>query len=133
MQIDSKIAPFLMFEGKAEDAMNFYQSLFPGSSVESIERWGEGDQGKTGSIKSAELSLAGLLIRLFDSPINHAFQFTPSISFFVKCESEEEIERLNEALSEDGMTLMPLDSYDFSQRFAWVQDRFGVSWQLDLA
>lgn len=133
MQIDSKIAPFLMFEGKAEDAMNFYQSLFPGSSVESIERWGEGDQGKTGSIKSAELSIAGLLIRFFDSPINHAFQFTPSISFFVKCESEEEIERLNEALSEDGMTLMPLDSYDFSQRFAWVQDRFGVSWQLDLA
>ena len=98
MKIDTKISPFLMFEGNAEAAMNFYQSLFPGSFVESIERWSEGDQGKSGSIKSAELSLAGLLIRFFDSPINHAFNFTPSISFFVNCESEDEIERLTEAI-----------------------------------
>ena len=101
--------------------------------MESIERWGEGEQGKTGSIKSAELSLAGLLIRFFDSPINHAFDFTPSISFFVNCDSQDEIDRLTTALSEDGMTLMPLDKYDFGKLFAWVQDRFGISWQLSLA
>ena len=71
-------------------------------------------------------------MRCMDSSVNHAFTFTPSISLFVKCESQVEIERLTEALSSEGMTLMSLDSYEFSRRFAWVQDRFGISWQLDL-
>jgi predicted 3-demethylubiquinone-9 3-methyltransferase (glyoxalase superfamily) len=64
--------------------------------------------------------------------VKHAFTFTPAFSFFVDCESEEELKRLYAALSADGATLMPLGNYGFSRQFAWVNDRFGVSWQLNL-
>jgi predicted 3-demethylubiquinone-9 3-methyltransferase (glyoxalase superfamily) len=65
-----------------------------------------------------------------DSPDVHAFGFTPAISMFVYCDSADEVDRLYEALSTDGQALMPVGSYPFAERFAWVSDRFGVSWQL---
>lgn len=65
-----------------------------------------------------------------DSPIKHEFTFTPAISLFVTCETESEIDELFEKLSQGGGVLMPLDSYPFSKKFAWVADRYGVSWQL---
>ena len=68
-----------------------------------------------------------------DSAAPHAFTFTPAMSLFVECESEEEIRRLYSALSNAGQVLMPLDDYGFSKQFGWVNDRFGVSWQLNLA
>jgi len=67
-----------------------------------------------------------------DSNIKHDFTFTPSVSLFVTCETEEEIDRLFAGLSEGGQVLMPLAQYPFSPKFAWVQDRFGLSWQLSL-
>jgi predicted 3-demethylubiquinone-9 3-methyltransferase (glyoxalase superfamily) len=67
-----------------------------------------------------------------DSPMHHNFTFTPAFSFFMDCESEEEVRRLSAALSEGGNVLMPLDNYGFSRLFTWVSDRFGVSWQLNL-
>jgi predicted 3-demethylubiquinone-9 3-methyltransferase (glyoxalase superfamily) len=67
-----------------------------------------------------------------DSPVKHAFDFTPSLSFFVDCTSDEEQRRLFAELSDGGAVMMPLDDYGFSKRFAWVADRFGVSWQLNL-
>jgi predicted 3-demethylubiquinone-9 3-methyltransferase (glyoxalase superfamily) len=68
-----------------------------------------------------------------DSPAKQNFTFTPASSLFVDCESEEDIRRLSSALGEGGQTLMPLDSYGFGRLFAWVSDRYGVSWQLNLA
>jgi len=68
----------------------------------------------------------------FDSPAPHNFTFTPAISLFVTCETEEELGRLYAALLEDGEVAMPLGEYGFSRRFGWVVDRFGVSWQLNL-
>jgi len=62
--------------------------------------------------------------------IKHEFTFTPSMSLFVACETEAEIEDLFEKLSQGGKVLMPLESYPFSPKFGWVNDRFGVSWQL---
>lgn len=67
-----------------------------------------------------------------DSAAQHQFNFTPSMSLFVGCETEEELDLLFGALSEAGQVLMPLDDYGFSRRFAWVNDRFGASWQLNL-
>ena len=78
------------------------------------------------------MSLRGQTVLVSDSYISHDFTFTPSVSLFVTCEDEVELERLVADLGEDGKTLMPLDNYGFSQRFAWVVDRFGVSWQLNL-
>ena len=122
-----------MFEGVAEQAMTFYLSLFADAALVSIERYGPGQPGKEGSIKRAEFRLGHHALACIDSPVPHAFTFTPSASLFVECESEDEQERLFGALSSDGNVLMPLGDYGFSQRFGWVADRFGVSWQLNLA
>jgi predicted 3-demethylubiquinone-9 3-methyltransferase (glyoxalase superfamily) len=65
--------------------------------------------------------------------VKHAFTFTPSISVFVECESEAELEAVFSRLAAGGSVLMPLDNYGFSTRFGWVKDRFGVSWQMNLA
>jgi predicted 3-demethylubiquinone-9 3-methyltransferase (glyoxalase superfamily) len=124
------ISPFLMFEGAAEAAMNFYVSLFPGSSIQSIARFGPEGPGKEGSVMTGILSLNGQTIMFLDSPVKHAFTFTPAISLFVECQSVEELDRLFAVLSDGGQVLMPLEAYPFAQRFGWTNDRFGVSWQL---
>lgn len=81
----------------------------------------------------ALFSLAGQDFMCIDSPIRHGFTFTPATSLYVSCQSEAEIDTLFEKLAEGGMVLMPLGEYPFSKRYAWVKDRFGVSWQLSLA
>jgi predicted 3-demethylubiquinone-9 3-methyltransferase (glyoxalase superfamily) len=130
---DVRVHPFLMFQGgTAEAAMNFYVSLFTGSRIVDIVRFGPGEPGAEGSIKTGRIAIGGQTVMCFDSPVQHAFTFTPSISLFVDCESEAEIERLNEALLDGGEALMPIGEYGFSTRFAWIKDRFGVSWQLNL-
>jgi predicted 3-demethylubiquinone-9 3-methyltransferase (glyoxalase superfamily) len=132
MTVKDKVRPFLLFQGQAEEAMNFYVSLFPGSQIGPVVRYGPGDAGAEGSVKSASFDLNGLSVLCTDSVVKHEFGFTPAISFFVVCDSAEEIERLAGALSERGSTFMPLGSYGFSRQFAWVSDRYGVSWQLTL-
>lgn len=129
----TKIKPFLMFEGRAEEAMTFYVAQFPGSRIIDIERYGPGQAGKEGSVFRATFSVAGQTVMCIDSPAKHAFTFTPSFSFFVECESDAEIERHAAVMSESGNVLMPLDNYGFSRRFVWLVDRFGVSWQFNLA
>lgn len=128
----SKITPFLMFEGAAEAAMDFYVSLFPGSRIYEITRYGADGPGKEGSVIRATFILGDQRVMCIDSPAQHAFTFTPSFSFFVDCETEEDLQRLIDALSQGGAFLMPPDNYGFSRRFAWLNDRFGVSWQLNL-
>lgn len=127
-----KITPFLMFEGQAEAALDFYVGLIPGAQVKRLERYGRGEPGKEGQVRVAFFSLAGQEFICIDSSVHHEFSFTPSISLFVDCADEAEIERLFAALSEGGVVHMPLDNYGLSLRFGWVDDRFGVSWQLNL-
>ena len=79
----------------------------------------------------ARLALPGLEIMANDSPPVHDFDFTPSTSTFLTVESAETVDALAVALSPGGKLLMPADDYGFSRRFAWVQDRFGVSWQIN--
>lgn len=130
--MNEKIRPFLMFTGKAEEALNFYVSLFPDSKVLELTRYGPGQAGAEGTVMKASFSLAGQTVLCTDSPPVHAFTFTPSFSFFVECQSEAEIRRLAEALSAGGSVQMPLNDYGFSRQFTWVTDRYGVSWQLNL-
>ena len=129
----TKVRPFLMFQGHAEQAMHFYVSLFPGAALGEIVRYGAGEAGPEGSVKTASFSIADQTILCIDSPIKHAFTFTPAFSLFVECASEEEIRLVASALADGGGELMPLGSYGFSRLFTWVNDRFGVSWQLNLA
>ena len=88
--------------------------------------------GVEGSIKQAAFTVGGEEILCSDSTVKHDFTFTPAISLLVECGSEQEIGRLCSALSEQGQTFMPLGNYGFSRQFAWVSDRFGVAWQLNL-
>ncbi len=126
------VTPFLMFEGTAEAAANLYVSIFRDSSIESIERYGPGEDGAEGSVKQCHFILAGLPLRCFDSPVKHAFTFTPSVSLFVDCESEAELDAAFAKLSANGTVMMAPDNYGFSSKFTWVSDQFGVSWQLNL-
>lgn len=126
------VTPFLMFEGTAEAAANLYVSLFRGSAIKKLERYGPGENGVEGSVKQCELVVAGLPLRCFDSHLKHGFTFTPSVSLFVDCESEAELDAVFAQLSAGGSVLMPPDNYGFSAKFTWVSDRFGVSWQLNL-
>ena len=128
-----RISPFLMFQGSAEEAMRFYVGLFARSEVRSVERYGADGPGAEGSVKRADFTLAGQEVICIDSPVQHAFTFTPSMSLFVECESEAELQKAFDALSAGGAVLMPLNNYGFSQKFGWVNDRYGVSWQLNLA
>lgn len=130
--METSVAPFLMFEGKAEEAMNFYVSVIPDSRILDIQRYGVEGPGAEGSVMRASFSLAGLTVMCIDSPVSHGFTFTPASSLFVTCSSKAEIDRIAGALGEGGQALMPLDDYGFSRRFTWLNDRYGVSWQLNL-
>lgn len=125
------VTTFLMFEGRAQEAMNLYVSLFQGQVVR-VDKYGPGEPGKEGSIRKADFVVAGHRLACIDSPVPHGFTFTPAVSLFVDCVDESEFERAFATLSEGGAVLMPPNNYGFSTRFAWLNDRFGVSWQLNL-
>jgi predicted 3-demethylubiquinone-9 3-methyltransferase (glyoxalase superfamily) len=128
----SKVTPFLMFQGNAEEAMNYYTSLIKESEITSITRYGANESGEEGSVIQATFSLKGQEFMCIDSNVKHEFTFTPSFSMFITCDTEEEINRLYEGLLEGGQALMPLGDYSFSKKFGWINDRFGVSWQVNL-
>lgn len=125
----TRIRPFLMFQGgTAAAAIELYLAAFPGATVVSSTPHPDPPAG----IMLAELDLAGLRVLVSDSAVTHGFDFTPSSSLFVDVADRGELERLVAELGEGGATLMPLGEYGFSTAFAWVNDRFGVSWQLNL-
>lgn len=128
-----KVTPFLMFQdGKAEEAMNYYLSIIEDSKITSIVRYGANESGDEGTVMQATFSLKGQEFMCIDSNLKHQFTFTPSFSIFVTCDTEEEINNVYQKLIEGGQALMPIGDYGFSQRFGWLNDRFGVSWQLNL-
>ena len=113
-----KITPFLWFDGRAEEAMNFYISIFKNSKCVSVSRYGDAGPGPKGSVMTATFQLEGQeFVALNGGP---HFTFTPAISFFVHCETQEEVDELWEKLSVGGKT----------NQCGWLQDKFGVSWQI---
>lgn len=113
-----KITPFLWFDGKAEEAANFYTSIFKDSKIENIKRYGQAGPGEEGSVMYVSFEINGQeLIAFNGGPI---FSFTPAISLFVNCTSQEEIDDYWEKLSEGGQT----------ERCGWLKDKYGLSWQI---
>ena len=133
MADDQKIATMLMFTGRAEEAIGFYTGLFDDSSVEFIQHYGPEYPGPEGRVVHSRFKLKGQPFLAMDSHVEQSFTFTPSTSLFVTCPSAPEVDRLCAALSEDGSVMMELGAYPFATRYAWVQDRYGVSWQLMFA
>jgi len=126
-----KIVPFLWFDGRSEEAANFYTSLFKNSKIKRINRYGEAGPGLKRTVMSVTFELEGQKFYALNG--GPEFTFTPAISFFVNCDTKEEMDRLWKKLSEGGMVLMELNKYSFSEKFGWTIDQFGVSWQLNLA
>ena len=126
------LAPFLMFTGSAEEALQLYVSIVPNSRIISLVYWNENETGQVGKVKLAEVDLAGVRVKASDSLPVHKFTFTPSLSLFVSCEIRGEFDSIVEKLGEGGSMLMPPNDYGFSKRFCWLNDRFGVSWQVNL-
>src|SRR6266487_2867087 len=113
-----KITPFLWFDGKAEEAMNFYISIFKNSKIVSVTRYGEAGPGSKGTVMTATFQLDGQeFIALNGGP---QFKFTEAISFVVNCETQEEVDEFWETLSEGGE----------KSRCGWLKDKFGLSWQV---
>lgn len=128
-----QIATFLTFQqNNAEEAMNFYIALFENSKIVDLKRWGPEGPGREGTIMHATFHLNGKTYMCSDSPPIHDWGFTPAVSNYVECEDERELDLLFAKLSEHGNVMMPLNNYGFSQKFGFVEDQFGVSWQLNL-
>ena len=113
-----KIVPFLWFDGKAEEAMNFYVSIFKNSRIVSVTRYGKAGPGPDGTVMSATFQLEGQeFYALNGGPM---FTFSPAISLFVSCETQQEVDELWTKLSEGGE----------KQKCGWLQDKYGLSWQI---
>ena len=119
----TRVSTHLMFQGKASDALAFYASVFSDFQTIKREDYGVDDAGPEGTVKLAIISFHGAILQVIDSPIPHDFDFTPSMSLFVDCEDEAELEEYFMALSDGGEVMMPLNNYGFSQRFGWCRDR----------
>ena len=111
-----KIVPHLWFDRDGAAAAELYTSLFPDSSIKSSSTI---ENTPSGTVETLSISLA-----------SQEFEFTPAVSLLVACESKAEVDRLWGALREGGSELMSLDAYPFSERYAWINDRFGLSWQI---
>ncbi len=139
-----KTTTFLTFVGnqcgKAEEAINFYTSIFPNSKIERIIKYSQGEPGGAPElVKFGVFTLNGVKYLVSENNYKHAWSFTPGVSIFVECDSEEEVQRLFDQLSSNGgQVMVPLDNYGsseygFGKKFGWCEDKYGVSWQLNLS
>jgi len=113
-----KITPFLWFDNQAEEAVNFYTSIFKNSKIGSTSRYGEAGPRQVGSVMVMEFEIEGqIFTALNGGPI---FKFTPAISFFVNCTSQEEVDYYWEKLSQGGE----------KSQCGWLEDKYGISWQI---
>ena len=138
-----KITTFLTFVGeqcgKAEEAIQFYVSIFPNSEIKSITKYAEGEPGGTSElIKYGKFTLNGLDYMVSESNYNHAWSFSPGVSQFISSDSESTLKSIFKHLSENGGKVMiPLDNYEsdnygFGKLFGWCEDKYGISWQFNL-
>ncbi|CAI0737295.1 VOC family protein [Serratia entomophila] len=127
----SQVSTFVMFQGAAGQAIDLYSELFERFRVQQVQHYDATPDGKR-LIKHAAIDFDRQNLVFIDSPISHDFGFTPAVSLFVNLANEAELERVFARLAEGGKVLMPLDDYGFSARFGWLNDRFGLSWQLNV-
>lgn len=127
------ITPSLTFEGRAEEAMKYYEETFKDAEIRMIRKYDDSDPELEGKVMQGAIMIQDQLIMMMDSSVPHEFTFTPSMSFYIECSTPQEIELYYRKLKKQGAIHMPLDEYGFSRQFAWLQDQFGVTWQLNLS
>ncbi|TVT27814.1 VOC family protein [Salinicoccus cyprini] len=125
--------PFLTFQGRAEEALGYYTETFKDAEVLLLQKYDAGTPELEGKVVQGAIRIHDQLIRVMDSQVPQESTFTPSMSFFIECETFQEMEMYYRKLKTRGAIHMPLDDYGFSRQFAWIQDQFGVTWQLNLS
>jgi predicted 3-demethylubiquinone-9 3-methyltransferase (glyoxalase superfamily) len=141
--LTQKLSIFLSFQGNAEEAMSFYTSVFEDAEVVGVIRARAEDTGwRDGTLQYGVFKIAGQQVicinapppdsRMYDIAPWHDFAFNPAISIYVERGSKEDFDSLYEALIEGGEVYMPADNYGWSPKFAWVNDRYGISWRINL-
>jgi predicted 3-demethylubiquinone-9 3-methyltransferase (glyoxalase superfamily) len=125
-----RVRTFVMFTGQADAALALWRQALPVIVVHHVSRHAEGDIA--GQVLLAEIDIAGHGVMLHDSPPIHDFQLTPAVSFFIDVTGPQDLDDAFAVFAADGVVRMPPDNYGFSRRFAWVEDRYGVNWQLNL-
>jgi predicted 3-demethylubiquinone-9 3-methyltransferase (glyoxalase superfamily) len=124
----------LWFDSQAEEAAKFYTSVFPESKIGDVVRYGkegfEIHKRPEGSVMLVEFELCGEKFAAING--GPLFTFNPSISYFVMCETEEEADRTWNVLLQGGNVMMPYQKYDWSEKYGWLSDRYGLSWQISL-
>ncbi|WP_346827433.1 VOC family protein [Serratia inhibens] len=128
----SQVATFVMFQGDARQAIDLYSELFGSFKVQQLLHYYDETPDGQRRIKHASIDFDRQNLVFIDSPVSHDFSFTPAVSLHVNLATEAELERIFARLAEGGEVLMPLDDYGFSARFGWLNDRFGLSWQLNV-
>lgn len=129
-----KITPFLWFDNNAEDAANFYTSLFDNSKIINVTRYDEAGAKASGQKAGSAMTVAFKLEGQNFTVLNGGphFKLNQSTSFFVYCESDPKIEKIYNKLADGGSVIFPLDKYDWSPKYVWIKDKFGLSWQLNV-
>lgn len=126
------VATYLLFQGDAEAALNLYKQTFRDIEVNQIHRYPSDSGEMAGKLLPTRVRIGDHQLMLADTPNPHEFTFTPSTSIYINFESEEELIEVHDMLCDGGDVLMPLDDYGFSEQYAWINDPYGVSWQLNL-
>lgn len=116
---NQKVIPFLWYDGQAEEAIKFYTSTFPNSQILQIKKWGEGSPFPSNWVMQGSIIINGLHVYLFDA--GPQFKFNESVSFFVTCQTQAEIDHYWNTLSSNGGS---------TSQCGWVKDKFGLSWQV---
>lgn len=119
--------PFLTFEENAFEALEYYKHVFHQFEILQLVNY-----PKSNKIQQAIVQIGNMHIMMRDSDVPSKFSFTPSMAIYIECDDLNEIEILYRKLKKKGAIHIPLDDYNISKRYAWIQDQFGVSWQLNL-
>src|SRR5262245_55863959 len=120
-----KISPFLWYDKEAGEAAKFYTSIFEDSSIQNRSVLHD---TPSGDVEVLRINLMGYELSMMSA--GPLFKFTPAISLLVGCKTPQKVDEIWEKLSQGGNALMPLGQYPFSERYGWLQDRFGLSWQI---
>ena len=122
------VRPFITVEKIAQDVLDFYDTVFPDFSLLSLKHHAEPHNEL---VMLATFSIGTQEIMISDSFVSHEWNITPGISFFMEADSEQQLQSLADKLSDNGKVHMPAGNYGFSTLFAWVEDQFGINWQLN--
>lgn len=124
------LAPFLTFDGRSEEAMDFYQMIFPDAQRLSLIKIEDAQLGTIGKVLNGQMTIKGQLVMFMDMPPSQAVPFSWAMSLYVSCADEPEFDTIFAGLAKGGAVMMGPEPIMDLRKVSWVTDKFGVTWQL---